>query len=125
MNMSAIRSIVSLPWHPYPSYWRRYFAYGYRTQWKSVRVTDWREAPDSCDLVCQCIAETVEGEMFYTAAHVTGLQIATAIGQSGLAGYMGVKLKYAHDSLNRFLDPNCGCKLGWHRKCRVHGTWQR
>ena len=103
--------------------WRRFFAVNGPREWKHIRFTGFRHLHDDIAQMGQWIGMTNTGDHYYMSVKVSDHDLSIPFGPESHIGYIAAKVEHARAMLDRFLLPECRCRVGFHWKCSIHRKW--
>ena len=103
--------------------WRLYFKPNGPREWMYINFIGFREQPSDLNLCAQWIGTTNTGDMYYTTTTIDSGGEWRFASKESRANWMRAKEEICRQGIERFLDPSCRCRVGYHWKCPIHRTW--
>ena len=103
--------------------WRRIFKNNGPRTWVDIRFTGFKEAQSSLSIHAQWVGMTNTGDHYYTATKIDLDGEWRFASNEYQENWKRAKMNMAKDAIERFLDPKCRCRIGYHWKCELHHTW--
>lgn len=104
--------------------WLAFFKKNGKRCWKWTKERGWFEDSNSVMLKYYAYGEDSKGRTYVAYAHASPKECLISRGPHAEKKYLEEKRLDALAHLETFLHRDCRCRVGYHWKCKIHGTWK-